>query len=154
MSGLSKYALSLLLSSALALILTFLFREYPIKRAVPVVFALLLVSITHFFGRVAGLLSALVGGLTFAAFLFEPYGSLAVGSTTDRVTLFCFAIFALILVYVFPQPHQRENTASGTATFAQNEHWIAVGIAILALLISLIVLFRLRKGFLSPFPSL
>ena len=109
MSGLSKYFLSLSLCSALAFTFTFLFREYPVKPAVPVLFALLLVSITHFFGRVAGLLCALVGGLIFAVFLFEPYGSLVVSSTTDRVTLFCFTIVALVLVYVFPQPHSNER---------------------------------------------
>ena len=147
MSSPSKYTLSLILCAVFALTLTFLFREYPVKRAVPVIFALLLVLVTHFFGRVAGLLCAFVGGLIFAVFLFEPYGSLAVGSTTDRVTLFCFALVALVVVYLFPQPQRAQKRVfSGTTTLAENEHWIAIGIVLLALVVSLLVFFRLRQG--------
>ena len=133
MSSPSKYTLSLILCAVFALTLTFLFREYPVKRAVPVIFALLLVLVTHFFGRVAGLLCAFVGGLIFAVFLFEPYGSLMIRSAADRLELLVFALAATGVVYFSPGPDVLTKAASLPSTFAGRskssdrlETWIAV----------------------------
>ena len=61
-------------------------------------FLLLIISVGHFWGRLASLLVAMVGGLVFAAFLFEPYGSLASGNAADRLVLMLFALSAVAVV--------------------------------------------------------
>ena len=91
MSGLLKTFLSIVLGGGLAYALAIFCRDYPVKRAVPAIFVLVLVLLAHFSSRLACLVTAFVGGLIFAVYLFEPYGHLSVGSATDRVILSCFA---------------------------------------------------------------
>ena len=74
----SESVLVVLLCGGLALALSFLFRGGSVKPAAPAIFLLIIISVAHFWDRLAGLFVAVVGGLVFAAFLFEPYGSLAV----------------------------------------------------------------------------
>jgi|SRR6516162_9538819 K+-sensing histidine kinase KdpD len=83
-----KSVLSILLGGGLAFVLAILCRDYQVKRAVPAIFVVVLVLIAQLAGRMASLLTALVGGLIFAVHLFEPYGNLAVGSAADRMILY------------------------------------------------------------------
>ena len=94
----SESLLVILVCSGLALALSFYFRESSVKPAAPAVFLLLIISVAHVWGRLAGLLVALVGGLVFAAFLFEPYGSFAVRNAADRIVLLLFALSAIAAV--------------------------------------------------------
>lgn len=91
----SKSALLILLSIGLALVLSFAFREGSVRPAAPAIFLLVIISVAHFSGRLASLLVAAVGGLIFAAFLFEPFGSFAVYSAADRIALLSFALASI-----------------------------------------------------------
>ena len=142
MSGLLKYFLSTGLGGVLAFALAIFLRDYPVKRAVPSIFVLVLVLINHLAGRLATLLAAFVAGLTFAVYLFEPYGSLAVWNATDRIVLSCFAVVALVLAYLAPYTKRNPHILSGGAALIErNEHWIALSLALLAVLIGVLVLF-------------
>ena len=88
--GLSAFGLSLLN------------RDYALKQAVPVLLLLALIPVAHVSGRIASLLVATITGFIFAAFLFEPYGSLAIRNAADRMELFWFAIFALAIIRFSP----------------------------------------------------
>ena len=91
----SESLLVILLCSGLALALSFFFRGGSVKPAAPAIFLLIIISVAHFWGRLAGLFVAVLGGLVFAAFLFEPYGSLAVGDAADRIVLLAFVLSAI-----------------------------------------------------------
>jgi K+-sensing histidine kinase KdpD len=94
----SELPLVILLCGGLALALSLFFRGGSAKPAGPAIFLLLIISVGHFWGRLASLLVIVVGGLVFAAFLFEPYGSLAVCNAADRIVLLLFALSAIGVV--------------------------------------------------------
>ena len=94
----SESVLVILLCGGLALALSFFFRGGPLKPAAPAIFLLMIILVAHFWGRLASLFAAVVGGLVFAAFLFEPYGSLAVCNAADRIVLLLFALSAIAVV--------------------------------------------------------
>jgi K+-sensing histidine kinase KdpD len=94
----AELPLLILLCGGMALALSFFFRGGSLKPAVPAMFLLLIISVSHFWGRLASLLVAMVGGLVFAAFLFEPYGSLAAGNAADRLVLMLFVLSAVAVV--------------------------------------------------------
>ena len=94
----AELPLLILLCGGMALALSFFFRGGSLKPAVPAMFLLLIISVGHFWGRLASLLVAMVGGLVFAAFLFEPYGTFAIGNAADRIVLMLFAVSAVAVV--------------------------------------------------------
>jgi K+-sensing histidine kinase KdpD len=94
----AELPLLILLSGGMALALSFFLRGGSLKPAAPAIFLLLIISVGHFWGRLASLLVAMAGGLVFAAFLFEPYGSLAAGNAADRIVLMLFALSAVAVV--------------------------------------------------------
>ena len=137
-----KSVLSILLGGGLAFALAILCRDNQVKRAVPAIFVVVLALIAQLAGRMASLLTALVGGLIFAVHLFEPYGNLVVGSAADRMILYCFALVALVPAYAFPQAKRNQQMLPGVAALIErNELWIALGIAVLSLLTGVLVLF-------------
>jgi K+-sensing histidine kinase KdpD len=87
-----------LLCGGMALALSLFFRGGSLKPAAPAMFLLLIISVGHFWGRLVSLLVAMVGGLVFAAFLFEPYGTFAIGNAADRIVLMLFAVSAVAVV--------------------------------------------------------
>jgi K+-sensing histidine kinase KdpD len=91
----SELPLLILTCGGLALAFSFFFREGSIKPAAPATFLLLIISVAHLWGRLASLLVTMVGGLVFAAFLFEPYGSLTVCNAADRIVLLLFTLSAV-----------------------------------------------------------
>jgi len=108
---------------------------------VPLTFLLALVPIALMVGRTVGLAVSLVATLTFAAFLYAPYGSLAIYNTVDRIELFCFVLAAVVVVYFSPGPNRLANPpkfsgrgAASTTSESGNavdtadplETWIAV----------------------------
>jgi len=94
----SELPVVILLCGGLALALSFFFRGGSAKPAAPAIFLLLIISVGHLWGRLTSLLVAMLGALFFATFLFEPYGSLAVGDAADRIVLFLFALSAVGVV--------------------------------------------------------
>ena len=103
----SKSLVVIILCGGLALGLSLFFRDGAVRPAVPTIFVLLIISVAHSCGRLAGLLVAIVGGLVFAAFLFEPYGSLAKPNAADRIVLFWFALCAIVVVCLSTKPDIR-----------------------------------------------
>ena len=100
----SRSLLVILPCSALAFALSLFFRDGTLKPAAPALFLLVIILVAHFFGRVASLLVAVVGGLVFAGFLFAHYGSFAVYDAADRVVLLLFAVCALAAVCLSRTP--------------------------------------------------
>jgi len=100
----SKSLLVIVLCGGLALGLSLYFRDGAVKPAVPAIFVLVIICVAHFCGRLVSLLVAIVGGLVFAAFLFEPYGSPAVHDSGDRLVLFWFAVCAIVAVCLSTKP--------------------------------------------------
>jgi K+-sensing histidine kinase KdpD len=100
----SRLLLAVALCGGLALGLSLFFRDSAVKPAVPAIFVLVIISVAHFWGRLASLLVAVVGGFVFAAFLFEPYGSLAVTDAADRLVLFWFVVCAIVAVRLSTRP--------------------------------------------------
>ena len=94
----SETLLVILVCGGLALALSFYFRKSSVKPAAPAVFLLLIISVAHVWGRLASLFVAILGGLVFAAFLFEPHGSLVVINADDRIVLLLFALSAIAVV--------------------------------------------------------
>jgi len=103
----SKPLLVVVLCGGLALALSLLFRDGLAKPAVLAIFFLVIISVAHFWGRVASLLVAIVGGLVFAAFLFEPYRSPAVYNAADRVVLLWFVLGSVVAVCLSTKPDTR-----------------------------------------------
>ena len=77
-------------------------RDHAVKAAVPVIFLLALVPALLIAGRMASLLVALMASFIFAAFLFEPYGSVAIRSSADQIELVCFLLAAVGVVCFSP----------------------------------------------------
>jgi len=96
--------LVILLCGALAFVLSLFFRDGTLKPAVPAIFLLVIISVAHFYGRLASLVVAVVGGLVFAAVLFRPYGSLAMYDAADRLVLLLFALCAIAAVCLSRTP--------------------------------------------------
>ena len=106
MPKLFKCASRVALCGMFALTLSVWVRSYPTKNSVPALFLLGLVLVTYCSGRITGLLTALVGELIFATFLFPPYGSLAIAKAEDQVALVSFAVASLVVVRVSPIPQK------------------------------------------------
>jgi hypothetical protein len=85
-------------------------RDYAVKAAVPLVFLLALVPAAHISGRMAGLACAIIASFIFSVWLFEPYGSVVIRSTVDRIELLCFGLAALGVFCFSPDP---TKTATG-----------------------------------------
>lgn len=100
----SKSLLVIAPCGALAFALSFFFRDCVLKPAAPAIFLLVIILVAHFFGRLASLLVAVAGGLVFAAFLFEPYGSLALCNAADRIVLSLFALCSIVAVLLSKKP--------------------------------------------------
>jgi K+-sensing histidine kinase KdpD len=103
----SKPLLVIVLCGGLALGLSLFFHDGAVKPAVPAIFVLVIICVAHFCGRLVSLLVAIVGGLVFAVFLFEPYGSPAVYDAADRLVLFWFAFCAVVAVCLSTKPDTR-----------------------------------------------
>lgn len=100
----STSLLVIVLCGGLAFALSLFFRDRALKPAAPAIFLLVVILVAHFFGRLASLLVTVAGSLVFAAFLFEPYGSLAMCNATDRIILSLFALCAIVAVLLSKKP--------------------------------------------------
>jgi K+-sensing histidine kinase KdpD len=105
----SELLLVILLCGGLALGLSFFFRGGSLKPATPAIFLLVVISVAHFWGRLASLFVAAVGGMMFATFLFEPYGSLAVCNAADRIVLLLFVLSAIAAVLLSRKSETHPN---------------------------------------------
>ena len=78
-----------------ALLCVFLREEGDIKRVAPVICLQVVIAMSLLVGRLAGMIGSIVASLTFALFLFPPYGSLAIESPAERVILTSFQFISL-----------------------------------------------------------
>ena len=100
----SRSLLVILPCGALAFGLSLFFRDGALKPAAPAIFLLVVILVAHYFGRLASLLVAILGGLVFAGFLFGPYRRFASYNAADRVVLLLFAACALAAVCLSRTP--------------------------------------------------
>ena len=77
-------------------------RHFSGRAVVPLAFLLVLVGVALIAGRIAGLAAAMVASFIFAAYLFEPYGSLFIRSGVEQIELFCFTLAAAGVLAFFP----------------------------------------------------
>jgi K+-sensing histidine kinase KdpD len=76
-----------LLCAALATLAAYLFSENAHRAVVPLVFIVILLSISLRFGVVSGILGGVAAALIFSYFLFSPVGSLQVEAQQARDNL-------------------------------------------------------------------
>jgi K+-sensing histidine kinase KdpD len=149
-----RFLLVTLPCAGMALVLSMVCRDHALKAAVPVVFLLTLVPATQICGRVASLVVAIVAAFIFAAYLFEPYGSLTIHRVVDQIELLCFGIAAIgvvrfspsaeALLKTAPQPSDGNSPLSSSSGARANllESWIALmGYAIVLMAIVTLLLY-------------
>jgi len=113
-----------------------LYRDYAVKAAVPLIFLIVLIPVAQLSGRMASLAVATIAGFIFAACLFEPYGSLAIRSTADRIELLVFGAAALGVIHFSPCGRSvkvertnlgdgREQSVSVRSRAKRNAHLVA-----------------------------
>lgn len=122
------------LCAGVALVMSMLGRGHAVGGAVPVIFLLAYVPTTLLAGRIASIVAAMVASFIFAAYLFEPYGSLAIRSAVDRLELLCFGLASIGMVCFSPTPRRCSGRAtvssfsesSGIIKSSDLEAWIAI----------------------------
>jgi K+-sensing histidine kinase KdpD len=115
-----------MLCAGMAFALSMLSRDYAVRAAVPLTFLLTLVPVSLIAGRMTSVVVALVTSFIFAAYLFKPYGSLAISSVVERIELVCFGLAAIGVAYFSPGPEGLAKTTGTTKTSDLLETWIAI----------------------------
>ena len=109
--------------AATAASLTLLLRDGAnIRLAAPVICIQTVIIAAMFWGRLSALIGAVVAGVTFALWLFPPYGHLWITDPAERITLTLFELAALCVVVLAPpaRSHAPSNgeSALGLLSFA------------------------------------
>jgi K+-sensing histidine kinase KdpD len=89
---------------ALALGLTFSFRNSSVKSILPILFLVVIVAVTMRFGTFAGRLGTVCCTLIFATLLFHPLNSLAVQSLDERRSLIWMLVIGVVVAELLPPP--------------------------------------------------
>lgn len=99
-----------------ALSLTLFLRDgATIRLAAPVICIQVVIITALFSGRLSALIGAIIAGMTFALWLYPPYGHLWIHDPAERVTLTLFELAALGVVRLSPPgpsrptPYQRRS---------------------------------------------
>ena len=94
--------------AATAALLTLLLRDgTAIRLAAPAVCIQVVIVTALFLGRTAAFMGAILAGITFALWLYPPYGHLWIHDPGERVMLTLFEVFALCVVRLAPPRHSR-----------------------------------------------
>ena len=96
--------LGTVLCIAIALGLTFSFRNSSIKSIMPILFLVVIVAVTMRFGTFAGRLGTVCCTLIFATLLFAPLNSLAVHRIDERRSLVWMLIIGVVVAELLPPP--------------------------------------------------
>lgn len=86
--------------AGLASLFSYFLRDDQIRSAIPWLFLLPVIPVTHLCGRLAALLGTTLSTVIFAVFLFPPFGSPVVQDATDLITLVSFQIGAIVVAFL------------------------------------------------------
>ncbi len=89
---------------AIALGLTFSFRNSSIKSIMPILFLVVIVAVTMRFGTFAGRLGTVCCTLIFATLLFPPLNNLAVQKLDERRSLIWMLVIGVVVAELLPPP--------------------------------------------------
>lgn len=106
--------------TATAVVLTLLLRDgATIRLAAPVICIQTVIIAALFWGRLSALVGAVVAGITFALWLYPPYGHLWISDPAERITLTLFELAAVCIVCVSPpsRPPAASEGESGPGVF-------------------------------------
>jgi len=106
--------------TATAAVLTILLRDgATIRLAAPVICIQTVIIAAMFWGRLSALMGAIVAGVTFALWLYPPYGHLWINDPGERITLTLFELAALCVVVLAPpaRSHASSNRESAPGLF-------------------------------------
>ncbi|KAA6465170.1 DUF4118 domain-containing protein [Acidobacteria bacterium AB60] len=73
-----------------------------IRLAAPAICIQVVIIIALFWGRTSAFIGAIIAGMTFALFLYPPYGHLWIRDPAERVSLTLFELAALCVVLLSP----------------------------------------------------
>lgn len=108
-----KSLLAIVICAGAAFASSVLSRHFSGRAVVPLAFLLVLVGVALIAGRIAGLAAAMVASFIFAAYLFEPYGSLFIRNGVEQIELLCFALAAAGVLAFFPGRESLPMAGSG-----------------------------------------
>ena len=96
--------------AATALSLTLFLRDgATIRLAAPAICIQVVIITALFWGRLSAFIGAIIAGMTFALWLYPPYGHLWVHDPAERVTLTLFEVAALCVVRLSPPDRSSAN---------------------------------------------
>jgi K+-sensing histidine kinase KdpD len=98
-----KAVLGAILCGTLAVVVTVLGQNKPGKAALPIWFLAAIMLTIFRFGSMAGILGTIFSAITFALYLFEPLGRLAVHDATQKDHLMWMLLVGLALS-IFGRP--------------------------------------------------
>lgn len=99
-----KFFAGIAVCGVTALLLTFLLRgDGTISLAAPVLCIQVVIVSALYLGRVPALIGAVIAGLTFALWLYPPYGSLWIDDPAERVVLTLFQLTSLGVTRISPR---------------------------------------------------
>ena len=111
--------------AATALSLTLFLRDgATIRLAAPAICIQVVIITALFWGRMSALIGAVIAGMTFALFLYPPYGHLWVHDPAERVMLTVFEIAALCVVRLTPP----DSTSTSPQKFGWSRALQALGL--------------------------
>lgn len=85
-----------------ALLTVFLRDGASIRLVAPAICIQAVIITALYWGRIAALIGAIIAGLTFALWLYPPYGHLWIHDPAERITLTLFEVAALCVVTLTP----------------------------------------------------
>lgn len=92
------------ISGLAAVAATIVAQAHPWKALVPLLFTVVLLLIAVVFGVRAGVLGTVLAALVFAAFLFQPTGSVSVANDSARSNLGWMLLIGLAFSFLFAPP--------------------------------------------------
>lgn len=110
-----KAALGTVLCVALATAVSLMEQSKPGKSALPIWFLAVIMAIVFRFGSLAGIWGTILSGIVFAAYLFEPIGSLAVHNAEQKDNLMWMVLIGLaISIFVHPPDNKAASSNENT----------------------------------------
>ena len=106
-----------LVCAATAGLLTLLLRDgATIRLAAPAICIQVVVVTALFLGRTAAFIGAILAGITFALWLYPPYGHLWIHDPGERIMLTLFEVFALCVALIAPPRPSRAAVYSRSSS--------------------------------------
>jgi K+-sensing histidine kinase KdpD len=105
-----KFVAGMAVCPIVAVLLTLLLRDGdPIRLAAPAICLQVVIVTALFVGRLPAAIGAVLSAITFAVWLFPPYGSFWIHDPTERIVLALFQLTAVIIALVSPGKSSRNG---------------------------------------------